>query len=90
TQATLGDLLAVEAGANVKRSPDDLREVGNYVTALEHGLRRSAELPLSLRLVREMHEILMTGVRGEHATPGELRKTQNWIGTPGCTLREAS
>lgn len=90
TQATLGDLLAVEAGANVERSPDDLREVGNYVTALEHGLRRSAELPLSLRLVREMHEILMTGVRGEHATPGELRKTQNWIGTPGCTLREAS
>ena len=90
TQATLGDLLAVEAGANVERSPDDLREVANYVAALEHGLSRLAELPLSLRLVREMHEILMTGVRGEHATPGELRKTQNWIGTPGCTLREAS
>ena len=90
TQATLGDLLAVEAGAHVERSPDDLREVGNYVTALEHGLSRLPELPLSLRLVREMHAILMTGVRGEHATPGELRKTQNWIGTPGCTLREAS
>ena len=90
TQATLGDLLAVEAGAHVERSPDDLREVGNYVTALEHGLIRLPELPLSLRLVREMHTILMTGFRGEHATPGELRKTQNWIGTPGCTLREAS
>jgi Fic family protein len=90
TQATLGDLLAVEAGAHVNRSPDDLREVGNYVSALEQGLRRLPELPLSLRLVREMHAILMTGVRGEHATPGEFRKTQNWIGTPGCTLREAS
>lgn len=90
TQATLGDLLALEAGAHVTRSPDDLREVGNYVTALEHGLKRLPEMPLSLRLVREMHGILMTGVRGEHATPGELRKTQNWIGTPGCTLREAS
>jgi len=90
TQATLGDLLAVEAGAHVERSPDDLREVGNYVAALEHGLKRLPELPLSLRLVREMHGILMAGVRGEHATPGEVRKTQNWIGTPGCTLREAS
>lgn len=90
TQATLGDLLAVEAGANVERSPDDLREVGNYVAALEHGLRRLSDLPISLRLVREMHEILMSGVRGEHATPGEFRRTQNWIGTPGCTLREAS
>ena len=90
TQATLGDLLAVEAGAHVERSPDDLREVGNYVAALEHGLHRLSELPISLRLVREMHEILMSGVRGEHATPGEFRRTQNWIGTPGCTLREAS
>ncbi|MEX2380923.1 MAG: Fic family protein, partial [Opitutales bacterium] len=90
TQATLGDLLAVEAGAHVERSPDDLREVGNYVTALEHGLHRLSQLPLSLRLVREMHAILMSGVRGEHATPGEFRRTQNWIGTPGCTLSEAS
>ena len=90
TQATLGELLAVEAGAHVERSPDDLREVGNYVAALEHGLHRLNELPISLRLVREMHAILMSGVRGEHATPGEFRRTQNWIGTPGCTLREAS
>jgi Fic family protein len=90
TQATLGELLAAEAGAAVERSPEDLREVGNYVVALEHGIERLKTLPLSLRLVRELHEKLMTGVRGEHATPGEFRRTQNWIGRPGCTLTDAS
>ena len=89
TQATLGELLAAEAGALVDRSPDDLREVGNYVTALEHGLKRLESLPLSLRLVRELHENLMTGVRGGHATPGEFRRSQNWIGRPGETLAQA-
>src|SRR5216684_1572376 len=58
TQATLGELLAAEAGAIVERSPEDLREVGNYVVALEHGIRRLKTLPLSLRLVRELHEKL--------------------------------
>ena len=72
TQATLGELLAAEAGAVVERSPADLREVGNYVTALEYGLERLGTLPLSLRLVREMHERLMRGVRGDVATPGEF------------------
>lgn len=89
TQATLGELLAVEAGAVVDRSPDDLREVGNYVTALEYGLNRLKTLPLSLRLVRELHERLMTGVRGGYATPGEFRRSQNWIGGPGETLAQA-
>src|SRR5439155_534368 len=65
TQATLGELLAAEAGAAVERSPDDLREVANYVVALEYGVRRLRTLPLSLRLVRELHEKLMRGVRGE-------------------------
>lgn len=90
TQATLGELLAAEAGAIPERSPEDLREVGNYVTALEHGMKRLKTLPMSLRLVRELHEKLMTGVRGDHATPGEFRRTQNWIGRPGCTLTDAS
>jgi Fic family protein len=90
TQATLGELLAAEAGAAVERSPADLREVGNYVAALEHGIRRLKKLPLSLRLVRELHEKLMTGVRGEHATPGEFRRSQNWIGPPGATLANAT
>jgi len=90
TQATLGELLAADAGVIPERSPEDLREVGNYVTALNHGLKRLETLPLSLRLVRELHEKLMTGVRGDHATPGQFRRTQNWIGRPGCTLAEAS
>lgn len=90
TQSTLGELLAAEAGAAVERSPDDLREVGNYVVALEYGIERLKTLPLSLRLVRELHEKLMTGVRGQHATPGEVRRTQNWIGRPGATLAQAT
>ena len=89
TQATLGELLAAEAGASVERSSDDLREVGNYVKAMEHGLKRLETLPLSLRLVRELHERLMTGVRGKHAAPGEFRRSQNWIGRPGETLAQA-
>ena len=90
TQATLGELLAAEAGAAVDRSPDDLREVGNYVVALEHGIARLASLPLSLRLVRELHEKLMRDARGGTATPGRFRRTQNWIGPPGSTRASAS
>jgi Fic family protein len=90
TRSTLGELLAVEAGAAVERSPDDLREVGNYVAALEYGIERLKSLPLSLRLLRELHEKLMTGVRGQHATPGEFRRSQNWIGRPGDTLAQAA
>ena len=89
TQATLGELLAADAGAAVERSGDDLREVGNYVVALEHGMNRLDSLPLSLRLIREVHAKLMQGVRGDHATPGEFRRSQNWIGPPGCTLANA-
>jgi Fic family protein len=90
TQATLGELLAVEAGAAVDRSPADLREVANYVTALEYGVKRLESLPLSLRLTRELHARLMAGVGGDYATPGGFRRTQNWIGTPGCTLVNAT
>ncbi len=90
TQATLGELLASEAGAEVERSPADLREVANYVVALEYGVRRLEKLPLSLRLIKELHEKLMAGVRGDAATPGEFRRSQNWIGRPGSTLANAS
>ena len=90
TQATLGELLAAEAGAVVDRSPEDLREVGNYVVALEHGSSRLKKLPLGVRLVRELHEKLMTGVAGHHATPGCFRTVQNWIGKPGSTAATAS
>jgi Fic family protein len=90
TQATLGELLAAEAGAAVERSPDDLCEVANYVVALEHGVKRLRTLPLSLRLVKETHAKLMKGVRGDLATPGEFRRSQNWIGPAGCTLANAA
>ena len=90
TQATLGELLAAEAGATVERNPGDLREVANYVIALEYGIERLNSFPLSLRLVRELHERLMAGVRGGQATPGEFRRTQNWIGRPGATLNQAT
>jgi Fic family protein len=90
TQATLGELLAAEAGAAVERSPADLREVANYVVALEHGVQRLGDLPMSLRLVRELHAKLMDGVRGNTATPGQFRRSQNWIGPAGCTLADAT
>ena len=90
TQATLGELLAAEAGAVVERSPEDLREVGNYVVALEHGISLLRELPLCVRLIRELHKKLMAGVRGHHAAAGHFRTTQNWIGKPGSTLETAS
>ena len=90
TQATLGELLAAEAGAAVARSPSDLREVTNYVVALEYGIGRLRTLPPSLRLLRELHVRLMAGVRGNQARPGEFRREQNWIGPPGCTLADAT
>ena len=90
TQATLGELLAAEAGIAVERSPDDLREVGNYVVALEHGIARLKKLPICVRLIKELHEKLMTDVRGHHTGRGEFRKIQNWIGKPGCTPETAS
>jgi len=91
TQADIADLYAYEAG-QFKDTPtkSDVKEVHNYVRALEYGLERIKTLPISLRLIRELHEHLMEGVRGEQATPGEFRRTQNWIGSPGCTLNEAT
>ena len=91
TQATLGELLAAEAGAIVDRSPEDLREVGNYVVvALEHGISRLRKLPLCVRLTRELHEKLTTGIQGHQAAPGRFRKVQNWIGKPGSAIATAS
>jgi Fic family protein len=90
TQATLGELLAAEAGAVVERSPEDLREVSNYVVALEHGISRLRSLPIGVRLIRELHEKLMKNVRGQQAMPGHFRKIQNWIGVPGSTPASAA
>lgn len=91
TQATLGELLAVEAGAAaVKGRTRDLQEVRNYVEALEYGVEHLANIPLSLRLIRKLHEMLMQGVRGGQAAPGDFRRSQNWIGPPGSTLAQAT
>ena len=89
TRTTLGELLVAASGGTAGRAPADLEEVANYVAALEHGLERLSSLPLSLRLIRELHERLMGGVRGDTALPGEFRHSQNWIGPPGCSLSEA-
>jgi len=90
TVASLSDLLSFEALGTVPSDRSDVREVANYVGALEYGLKRVRELPVSLRLMRELHERLMKGVRGENLTPGEFRKRQNWIGDPGCRIEDAS
>lgn len=90
TQASLGDLLEAEAKLFDPLRPDDTEEILNYVDALNYGLQRLEELPLSLRLLREIHQRLMRGVRGQHATPGEFRRSQNWIGASGATLGTAS
>jgi Fic family protein len=91
TTTDLSELLQEEAGAELPvRDPDDVREVRNYVRALEYGVKRLKKLPLSLRLVRELHERLMRGVRGDRATPGEFRRSQNWIGAHGSTPDTAS
>lgn len=80
TQSTLSDLLRFETEAQVGQPIDDIREVSNYVDAMMYGLERLDKLPLSMRLIREMHERLMQGARGETKNPGEFRGSQNWIG----------
>ena len=89
TQSTLQDVLAYEADANQESRPGDVEEVVNYVAAMNHGLRRLPELPVSLRLIKEIHERLMAGARGSELQPGEFRRSQNWIGAQGCTLKNA-
>ncbi len=90
TQASLQDVFAYEARQTALfGSSSDVGEVVNYVRALEYGLDRLEKLPLSLRLVREIHARLMKGARGEHLTPGEFRRSQNWIGPAGSTIESA-
>lgn len=92
TQSTLEDVLAYEAEHARSDRPPDVSEVVNYVRAMNHGIRRleKDEFPLSLRLIREIHAELMQGVRGQERTPGEFRTSQNWIGSKGATLSNAS
>jgi len=90
TQSSLQDLLAAEAKIFSPNQPRDVDEVVNYVSAMNLGLERLKELPISTRLIREIHAELLQGVRGSRFSPGELRTSQNWIGPAGCTLNEAT
>jgi len=89
TQASLSDLFLFEAAKTEPPKASDVKEVSNYVEAMGHGLRRLPDLPLSKRLVREIHEKLLTGVRGQEQTPGEFRRRQNWVGPKDCRLEDA-
>ena len=90
TRATLSDLVLYELDQPAGPGYDDVREVYNYVAATEHVLDPARRLPLSLSLLREAHDLLLTGVRGGHAAPGEFRISQNWIGPPGTTIDTAT
>ncbi len=90
TQASVSDLVLFEADQPTHDDGNDVREVFNYVTAVEHALDPNRRLPLSVSLLREAHAILLGGVRGNYATPGDVRRSQNWIGAPGCTLDTAA
>jgi Fic family protein len=90
TQSSLDDVLAFELDGSRTRFPDDVAEVVNHVAAMNFGLQRLETLPLSLRLIREIHEHLLEGVRGSGKDPGEFRRTQNWIGARGALLADAA
>ncbi len=89
TESSINDVLEVEAEVFDPTRPKDVGEVLNYVTAMNHGLERLRELPLSVELIREIHSKLLRGVRGEDKQPGGIRETQNWIGPPGCAIENA-
>lgn len=90
TQASLSDLYFFEAAEQLPSPNSDVREVRNYAVALEYALSRLRTLPVSLRLLTETHARLMEGVAASHLTPGEFRRSQNWIGPPGCLLNDAT
>jgi Fic family protein len=90
TQSTLEDVLQYEIDASGEPQIADVQEVVNYVAAMNHGLSRLPDLPLSLRLLKEIHEVLLRKGRGAYSTPGEFRRSQNWVGPPGSTLMNAT
>lgn len=90
TQSSLDDILDYELDPTGRELPPDVDEVVNYVRAMNYGLERLSALPLSLRLIREIHRELLAGVRGAERSPGEFRTTQNWIGPKGAPLSKAA
>lgn len=90
TQASLEGVLRFEADLNPEEDINEVKEVINYIKALNYGIARLSDLPISNRLIKEIHRILIEGTRGTSKTPGEFRTIQNWIGVPGVTLSEAT
>jgi Fic family protein len=90
TQSTLEDLLELELESDRRNRLSDAFEIANYVHAMNFGLERIRTLPLSLRLIREIHKELLRDGRGSKATPGEFRRSQNWIGPEGASLKQAT
>lgn len=90
TQASFADVLSAEYNQQDEQRRDDVSEVINYVSAMNWGLTELENFPLSLRLIRNIHAKLLQNTRGSHRNPGEFRKSQNWIGPPGCTLNSAT
>lgn len=88
-QASLEDLFEFERGETIKNI-NEISEVVNYVKALNYGMDRLNHFPMSLRLIKEIHGILMEGIRGGDKSPGAFRKSQNWIGPPGSTINDAA
>lgn len=86
TQCTLDDILDPRSDTSANL---DVSDVINYVSAVSFALKRLDELPLCLRLIRETHAVLMNNVRGEEKNPGEFRRSQNWIGAAGCSVKDA-
>lgn len=89
TQASMPQLLLFQVNEQIERDVPDVREVANYMRALEYGLKRQRRLPLSLRLIREMHRLLLEGVRGEDKQPGQFRRTQVHIGPQSTPIKQA-
>src|SRR5665647_1566530 len=89
TQASLDDVLEFEAGAASADLPGDVAEAVNCVAAMNYGLERIKDVPLSLRLIKEIHKRLLEHVRGGEKEPGEFRRSQNWVGPMGTSLTEA-
>lgn len=86
TQCSLEEVLQVDENVSEIKP---VHEVVNYIGAMQYGLARLKDLPMSLRLIHEIHKELLRGVRGKEKTPGEYKRSQNWIGSPGCNLSEA-
>ena len=90
TQGSLEGVLEFEADLKPRDDIASVKEVINYIKTLDYGVSRLKDLPMSLRLIREIHRILTEGARGSQRNPGEFRRSQNWIGPAGATLSEAA